>query len=338
MKPTDAGTLIASGDLGSPERVAAGYLIAGEEVYWHRKIIELLSKLYPNGAENLSGEEISWDTLRDNLAQPSFFGASLWVVRDAQALLGSGEVPGIDRISAGNCLVLSCPTKENPARKSFLEAWDRLGCIVVNAATPSFSNAVSWVESLLLKEHLRISPEAAEMLVTVAGRSMDRLEQEATKIALYMGPGANVPGSRPRPVSTQVVLACVSQDPEKTAFGFIDAVAQRNVTKAAAELQDLKSRSSNTIMIIALLASHFALMWRAKEADGKGVSQASLPKVLGVHPFSARKALQQSRSWSLRDLENAFTLLLAVDESVKSGAMDPDRAIDYLLARICKGR
>ena len=81
MKPTDATTLIASGDLGSLERVAAGYLIVGEEVYWHRKVIELLSKLYPNGAENLSGEETTWDALRQSLVQPSFFGPSLWVVR-----------------------------------------------------------------------------------------------------------------------------------------------------------------------------------------------------------------------------------------------------------------
>ncbi len=338
MKPTDARTLIASGDLESRERVAGGYFIVGEEVYWHRKIIELLSRLYPNGAENLSTEETSLEALRDNLAQPSLFGPSLWVVRDAQVVLGSKGATGIDRIAPGNCLVLSCPVKENPAPKDFLEAWDRIGGILVNATTPSFGDAVRWVESELLKERLRISSEAAEMLITIAGRSMDRLEQEVTKIALYMGPGAAVPGSRPRPVTSQGVLACASQDPEKTAFGFIDAVAQRNISKAAAELADLRSRSSNAIMIIALLASHFALMWRAKEAGEKGISQASLPKALGVHPYSARKALQQSRSWSFRDLENALRLLLSVDESLKSGAMDADRAIDYLLASICKGR
>lgn len=337
MKPTDATTLIASGDLGSLERVAAGYLIVGEEVYWHRKVIELLSKLYPNGAENLSGEETTWDALRQSLVQPSFFGPSLWVVRDAQALLSAKEAPALEHVSPGNCLVLSCPVKENPARKAFLEAWDRLGGIVVNAAAPSFAEAVQWVGSFLLGEGLRISREAAELLVNIAGRSMDRLEQEAMKIILYMGPVAGEAAGRPRPVGSQVVLACASQDPEKTAFGFVDAVAQRNVTKAASEYADLKSRSSGAILIIALLASHFALMWRAKEAGQKGISQAFLPKALGVHPYLARKALAQSRSWSFRELESALKLLLLVDESLKSGAMDDERAIDYLLARICKG-
>ncbi|MGI6662291.1 MAG: DNA polymerase III subunit delta [Bacillota bacterium] len=337
MKPTDASTLIASGDLGSLERTAAGYLIVGEEVYWHRKIIEHLSKLYPNGAENLSGEETTWEVLKDNLVQPSFFGPSLWVVRDAQALLGNKEVPAIDRVSPGNCLVLSCPVKENPAQKAFLEAWDRLGGVVVNAATPSFGDAVRWVESLLKSEQLKISREAAELLVNIAGRSMDRLEQEVTKIVLYMGPAAGVPSLRPRSVGPQIVLACASQDPEKTAFGFVDAVAQKNTAKANSEFQDLQSRSSSAILAISLLASHFALMWRAKEAVQKGVSQAALPKALGVHPYLAKKALLQSRSWSFRELEKAVRLLLAVDEGLKTGAMDAERAIDYLLAGICKG-
>lgn len=336
MKPTEASTLIASGDLESPERLAAGYLIVGEEVYWHRKIIESLSKLFPNGAENLSGEETSWDVIRESLVQPSFFGPSLYVVRDAQELLARKETPAIDYIAPGNCLVLSCPVKENPARKEFLEAWDKLGGIVVNAATPSFGDAVGWVESLLLREHLKISPEAAELLVNIAGRSMERLEQEVLKIVLYMGPGGG-PSVKPRPVGPQVVLACASQDPEKTAFGFIDAVAQKNAARAAMELQDLQSRSSGTVPVVSLLASHFALLWRAKEAAQKGVSQADLPKVLGVHPYLAKKALTQSRSWSFGELERALRLLLEVDESLKTGVMDAGRAIDYLLANICKG-
>lgn len=338
MKPTDASTLIASGDLGSLERTAAGYLIVGEEVYWHRKVIELLSKLYPSGAENLSGEETTWDVLRDNLVQPSFFGPSLWVVRDAQALLGGKEAPVIDYVAPGNCLVLSCPVKDNPARKPFLEAWDRLGGLVVNAATPSFQEAVRWVESLLLKEQLKISPEGAELLVNIAGRSMDRLEQEVTKIILYMGPGDGGTSNRPRPVSPHIVLVCASQDPEKTAFGFVDAVAQRNLAKAASEYQDLQSRSTSAVLVISILASHFALMWRVKEASQSGVSQASLPQVLGVHPYVAKKALQQSRSWSFRDLEKALRLLLTVDEGMKTGVMDAERAVDYLLTGICKGQ
>lgn len=336
MRSTDAQTLIASGDLECRERTATGYLIVGEEVYWHRKIIDSLSRLFPNGAENLSGEDTSWDFLKESLVQPSFFGPSLWVVRDAQVLLERKEAAGVDYIAPGNCLVLSCPVKDNPARKEFLEAWDGLGGIVVSASVPSFTEAVRWVESSLLSENLRISTEAAELLVNIAGRSMDRLEQEVAKIALYMGPGDSPP-VRPRPVSPEVVLACASQDPEKTAFGLVDAVAGKNGPRAAMELQDLKSRSSGLVPVISLLASHFAVMWRAKEATREGVSQADLPRVLGVHPYLAKKALAQSRSWSFRELEAAFRLLLEVDESLKTGAMEPDRAIDYLLANICKG-
>jgi DNA polymerase III delta subunit len=334
----DARSLILSGDLDSFGKTAPGYLIVGEEIYWHRKIIDKLTQLFPNGRENLSGDEASWETLRDNLSQPSFFGPSLWVVRAAQSLLGLNDEGGPHRISDGNCLVLSCTTKDNPAGKGFLEAWYEMGCVTVTAAAPSFGEAVRWVESELKAEGLRIPGDAAEMLVTIAGRSMDRLEQEVAKIVLYMDGDLGPKAGSLRPVTSQVVLACVSQDPEKTAFGFIDAVAQKNLAKATAEITEMRSRGANAVMVVALLASHFALMWRAKEADQKGTTQASLPKVLGVHPYAARKALMQSRAWSFRDLENAFKLLLSMDESIKKGMADPDRAIDYLLASLCKGQ
>lgn len=338
MTVMDAQALLSSGDIDSPERVAPGYLIVGEEMYWHRKVIERLSRLFPNGPENLGGDEVTWEALRDSLCQPSFFGPTLWVVRGAQAMFASSGEAKVDRIAPGNCLILSCPVKDNPAPEAFTDAWGKMGCVTVTAAAPSFGEAVRWAEGELRREGLRLATDAAEMLVTVAGRSMDRLEQEVGKIVLYMGPEAGTAGGSARPVTCQVVLACVSQDPEKTAFGFIDAVAQRNAAKAAAEIADMRSRGANAMMIIGLLSSHFALMWRAKEADLKGITQDSLSKALGVRPYAAKKALAQSRAWSFRDLENAFKLLLSVDESIKKGQAEPDPAVDHLLASLCKGQ
>lgn len=86
--------------------------------------------------------------------------------------------------------------------------------------------------------------------------------------------------------------------------------------------------------MIAVLGSHFGLMWRAKEASLKGITGNLLGRTLGVHPYSARKALEQSRNWTFPRLEKALRLLCSIDESLKSGTTDPVSAMDYVLINL----
>jgi DNA polymerase-3 subunit delta len=318
-----------------PGKIAPGYLVFGEEAYWHRRLAETASALFPGGGGTLPGDEITWGALRDLLAQPSFFGPQLWVVREAQAMFAESDDCWIEGIPAGSCLVFSCVVKDNPAPPTFLDKWERAGGLLIEAVEPSFYEAAKWVTETLSRDGFRATVEAVESLVTVAGRSIERLEMELKKIETYMG----APRGEVKPeVTVHVVLQCASQDPDKTSFGLIDAVATRNAPKAVAEYLDLKARGANQAMVISLLASHFGLLWRTKEAELKGTSQGALPKALGVHPYSARKASQQARHWTFSQLESALSLLCTVDENTKRGRIDPERAMDYLLSSLCSNQ
>jgi len=330
VRAASAGVVVA--EIGAGKAVP-GYLVYGEEAYWHERLIDALTRGFPSGGETISGDETSWQSVRDLLSQPSFFGPQLWIVREAQNLFKDSDDRFVDTIPPGTCLVLSCHVKENPAPKSFLGKWETLGASVVEAAEPSFSEASQWVSESLRSRGLRIAPDAVEALITITGRSIERLEKEVEKIEAYMGPARDK--SRPQEVGTQVVLQCASADPEKTSFAFIDAVGAKNAPRAFAEYLDLRARGANPVAIVGLLASHFGLVWRAKEAEMKKTPQNELGKVLGVHPYAARKAAAESRRWTFAQIETALRTLCAVDEDLKRGRIDPDRAMDYLLSKIC---
>lgn len=329
VQSVDRATVeIASG------KIAPGYLVYGEEAYWHERLMHALLGAFP-GSETLGGEEIAWESLRDLVSQPSFFGPQLWLVRGAQDMFRSGEERFIDAVSPGTCLALSCPVKENPATKPFLAKWEAIGGLLVEAAEPSFSEASRWVVDAMKSGGLRMAPDAVESLITIVGRSIERLDKEVEKIVAYMGPAPD--GARaPREVATQVVVQCASADPEKTSFGLIDAVAARNSSKAFSEYLDLRSRGANPVGTIALLASHFGLVWRAKEAELRKTPQGELGKTLGVHPYAAKKASAEARRWTFGQMETALRTLCAVDEDLKRGRIDPDRAMDYLLSTLCR--
>ncbi len=313
--------------------VTPGYLVYGQEVYWHERFMKAVSSEFGGEKEVLAGDETSWKDLKDVLGQLSFFGPKLWVVRSAQFLFdGNKEVTPPELSAAGNCLILSCPLKDNPAPRGFMTRWHKMGCTTLEAAVPSFSEASGWVRNKLTAEGLGISNDALNSLILTVGRSLGRLQQEVEKIRLYMkSEAASGKGGAAGLVTEDVVSACSSEDPEKTAFAFVDAVATKNTPLALSEFWDLRARGANPIMLLSMIASHLGLMWRSKESSEKGIPQSALGKVLGVHPYPARKALQQSGRWTYGQLEAAMRLLCDVDELMKTGRMDPEKGVEYAL-------
>ncbi len=180
-------------------------------------------------------------------------------------------------------------------------------------------------------------------MILLTGRNLDRLEIEVEKLSLYVGKGegGTDEGAKPKAlpaVTAEAVAACVSEDPEKTPFNFIDAVAAKNPGRSLQEMLDRRSRGANPVMLLSMIANHFGLMWRAKESAQKGIPQGSLGKTLGVHPYAAKKALQQSERWTYAQMETAMYLMLQLDESIKRGRMDPDLCIENLLVALSEIR
>ncbi|HHY16986.1 MAG TPA: DNA polymerase III subunit delta [Firmicutes bacterium] len=307
-------------------KTAPVYLVYGDEAYWHDRLISLLSNVFPDGTEHISGDEATWPDIAELLVQPSFFGPRLWIVRGAKSLFDQKPDRWIDIVAPGNCLLLSSVTRQNPAPKGFNQVLDKLCGRLVHAAQPSFRDASSWARGRIKTDGYSITREALENLIVIVGRSIERLEKEVEKLELFVQPS--------REIAVSHVLDCVSPDPEMNTFAFVDAVATGNTGKAFSELEDLRARGVNPVFMIAVLGSHFGLMWRAKEASLKGITGNLLGRTLGVHPYSARKALEQSRNWTFPRLEKALRLLCSIDESLKSGTTDPVSAMDYVLINL----
>jgi DNA polymerase III delta subunit len=315
------------------EEISPAYLVYGQEQYWHDKLVAALASKFNDGANYLPGDEIGWSSLCDMLSQQSFFGPTLWVIREAQCLFSNGALPHVPRIAEGNCLFLSCPVKKNPADRSFASTWVRAGYVIGEAGELSFSDTIQWISQAFVERGLSVSRDACEELIAISGRSLERLMGEIEKISLYVRSGDDT--GKTDIITPSLITECASKDPESNTFAFIDAVATRNARKASSELLELESRGYHPVFLIAVLANHFGLMWRAKELQSKRLSQQELAKSLGVSPYPAKKAAAQARLWNYRELEGVLRLLLHIDENIKKGRVDPTSAMEHLILGIC---
>ena len=65
-----------------------------------------------------------------------------------------------------------------------------------------------------------------------------------------------------------------------------------------------------------------------------GHPEAEIARGAKTHPFVVRKLMGQVRNFSLAQLEQIYHKLLEVDETIKTGQMEGDVALDTLVTAL----
>lgn len=183
---------------------------------------------------------------------------------------------------------------------------------VVIECKPLYANQVpSWVRMECQRRGKAISQEAAQFLIDAVGTELGALDQAIEKLLLYAG---TIPLIELRTV--EEVILTTSQ---KNIFAFTGAVAERALMKAIRLLEQSLAYGEAPLLLIAMLARHWRLLWRCGQwlqAGGKG-GEAALAQHLKVHPFFVREYLQQARQFTAAQLARGFQHLILADRALK---------------------
>jgi DNA polymerase-3 subunit delta len=129
----------------------------------------------------------------------------------------------------------------------------------------------------------------------------ERLERELEKLALYCRGG--------EATAEAIDQVCIPDD-EARIFDLMDAVGHRDRTRAFALLETIFAsgdpRNDANGVFFSLLR-HLRLLDAASQLGSS--DQTTAAKQLGVHPFIAKKALEQQRSFDRRRFARAYRAL-----------------------------
>lgn len=206
-------------------------------------------------------------------------------------------------------------------------------------AFPLPDNPQRWIVERAKLKGGEISGPAAQLLATKinAGDKNDRdhfetdsrtymfkLDRELDKLTAY---------ALGRRIETQDIEALVPSEDVADIFKFIDAISIRNAGAAYRIVRGVIVRGESPLVVLSHLARQTRLLIQAKEHPGLGPD--ALAQTIGVHPFVAKKALQQAGNFDRATLLNAMDALLGVDIAIKNGLMDEQTALDVLIAELC---
>jgi DNA polymerase III subunit delta len=169
------------------------------------------------------------------------------------------------------------------------------------------------------------SAPAIATLARLVKNDSARAANETAKLA------AHAAGRR---VEVNDVYEMVLGEPEEDMFGFLDAVAAKNATRAAAMLENQINAGVEPMQILAMLARSVRLLIQAKDCLERGLQTDQAISEIGAHPFAVKKSLAQARGFEMNVLKNLHAALLDADRKIKTGLVPTPRvALDLIVAR-----
>ncbi len=218
--------------------------------------------------------------------------------------------------------------KPLPARHSMLQLAQREERGYVKRFDPPDAKVLPrWIEKRVRKYGGEIEPQAAQQLAAVVGTDLRLLDQEIIKLVTYtQSPTGG------QAITIADIEAVVPYAQAAVVFDLVDALGRRDGRTAAQTLHRLLDAGEHPLMLLAMIVRQFRLLIQVKELKAERATPHDIAKTLRLHPFPARKLHTQATHFTAAQLEAVYRHLLDTDVAIKTGKIDPEVALDLLVA------
>ncbi len=333
------------------------YLFYGQERYLQEELISHLAAAFLEngneyGLERYDGNTLTLDQVLERLDENGLFSNRRVMVVDSPPYLapprkneekedseketvrGNSEKNQVEilekfleQASAGNQQsILIFLTRGVDRRKKIFKLLDKYG--IVSECSPLKGEAlVSWIRKQVSEQDKKIDRPALEKILLAGSHDLYLLSNELNKYAAYLG-------SEEELITANVVENLFSGDIQGDVFKLSDAMAEGNMAAAFDILQLLLRRREKPLLIFFMLVRHYRLLLQTNSLMKEGLPQQEFASTLEVHPFVAGKLREQAVLYKGHVLEEVLIALQETDRQIKTGRIEPERALELTLARI----
>jgi DNA polymerase-3 subunit delta len=201
------------------------------------------------------------------------------------------------------------------------------------ATTRSFSlpkdaKLREWVQRRVKDKGGEISPQAVHLLARLVGSNLWIMASEIEKLLLY---------ADGRKIEENDIQAVVGYNQQATVFNMVDAILEFKAEQAEKMLEHLFRSGVAPVYLLFMIARQVQLIVRVKELSRRRVTNREMQGKLGMSSeWVLRKTLEQASRYSLSRLKGVYRKLLDTDISIKTGKMDPELALNVLVAELCR--
>lgn len=343
MKYTDALQQIKSG------KIVPVYLLHGEEAYlMHHLEKQIIDALLTPDEREMNLAILDHDPEPKELVNlietvPFMGGKNVIVIRGTglfKSRGGPGEAGGTDHIDERllatlenmpeySHVIFSSIDKADKRRKIY-KTVEKNGA-AVELAPLKAGEIRPWLSARLTEKGKKMNSDAVEYLMGVVSVmpqiSLGFLDSEIEKLFLYTG--------ERKSITYDDLTAVFSSMPEVSVFAMIEALSQKQTSKALELINQQFAAGEHPLRLLALLSRQVRMLWQAKELYAVGHDGRRIAAMLGVPPFIGEKMLRQSKNFTAERLKKALMALASADYDYKSGHAD-NIVLENIIIEMCR--
>lgn len=325
--------------------IAPMYLVLGEEQYFIERIKEALieNALEEDAIDlNFSSFDMKENTINDALFEAAsfpFFGdRRLIFVQDPFFLTGKKvkKAPehNLDELedylnnpAEFSILVFFAPYEKLDGRKKISKLVKKKAK-VIDVSSPRPHEASRYIKEVVKERGYRFSEGAFQLFTERTDGDLTSMMHELDKLFLYHADSKNI-----TKVSIQQL---VPKTLEQNVFELNTKVLNKEVEASIETYHDLLVQKEEPIKIVALLMSQFRLLLQVKILQKQGYQQQDMAKVLKVHPYRVKLALENIRKYDQALLSEALNYLIDADFKMKTGQIDQELQVELFIMRFAQ--
>lgn len=121
---------------------------------------------------------------------------------------------------------------------------------------------------------------------------------------------------------------------ERNIFALVDAVSKNRKDEAYRMLYNLLSGGDTVYHMLSMIIGQFEIILSVKELREKSMSNSQIHKALKIHEYRIKKAVPLADRYSIKDLRRILINAYEIDNSIKSGLMEAQLALELFIAEI----
>ena len=307
------------------------YLLYGEERYLRRQYKDKLKSALCAPGDNMNvhyygGKGVPVGEVIDLAETLPFLAQYRVIFIDNSGLFKSGGENLAEYFEAQNESTIFIFTESEVDKRSKLfKMASAKGC-VVDFAIQDENTLKKWVGGIIAREGKKITESNVQLFLSKTGTDMENIQMELEKLLCYC--------MDKEVIDAHAIEEIVTTRVTNHIFDMVDAVANRDTSKALGLYYDLITLKEPPMRILFLIARHCNILLQLKEMKAKGYSQADMAKAAGVPPFAVNKYLSQASKFKSTTLRNAVAKCVDAEEAVKTGRMNDVMSVELLLVGV----
>jgi DNA polymerase-3 subunit delta len=311
------------------KKVLPCYLFFGEEEHQKNLAVRTIAKLFLGADQSGPGPEIVYGSEIDgaeivNRAQSlgMFSQRTVLVVREADALSVKSRAAIAGYLAGPNpdaCLIL-CTVKPD-AKMALVKQFDELAA-VVNFKALTEREAADWALKEAAGRKLRLTADAAQLLVRLAGTDLGVINRELDKLALLPGPQAA------GEIGTGAIRSLAGLNLTYGDYELTTAVSFGQRREALAIFQTMLLSGEDPARILSSIGYELMKLWKVASVPGDA---AAVARRTGIHEYAVRQLLPAARRRSGDEYSAAICRVYRAELRLKSGRGEPAALVQDLI-------